>query len=489
MSKRLAFSAGVWSGLDVVLRQGVLFVVSLILARLLTPADFGIVALLTFFTSLSLVFVQGGLSAALIQKQETSRKEESAVFWWNLLASVCFSLALVLAGPRIASFYGYPVLRPLTWIAALQIIASALSAVQTALLTRRLQFRLITIAGGLSSLLAGAVGVVAAWLGAGVWALAWQMATAGVLNTIILWMVSDWRPSFHAGLGTIRHLISFGSWVGLGIILEVVYTQGFALIIGKLYGAREVGLYNRAVGTQLLPVTVMSTVIGRIALPLFSSRAAEPDALQRGLRLAIGLAMLLNLPMMAGLAILSPDVIVVLFGEKWLPAAPILTILALAGILQPVHAINLQMVLAQGQTRIFIRNEITKKVIGVVCAIAGSLFGIIGLAWSQVVYNVLGFLVNTQPARRSLGYGPLRQLRDLWGPAAATLAMSAAVLLLRRTLPLGPHAALAILAPTGAAVYFVTGWLVRARIFREAIEMVVESGPAQRLLRRPGPVA
>jgi O-antigen/teichoic acid export membrane protein len=233
----------------------------------------------------------------------------------------------------------------------------------------------------------------------------------------------------------------------------------------------------------------MSTIIGRIALPLFASRAADPEALQRGLRLAIGLAMLLNLPMMAGLAILSPDVILVLFGEKWLPAAPILTILALAGMVQPVHAINLQMVLAQGQTRTFIRNEIAKKTIGVACVIAGSLFGIIGLAWSQVVYHVLGFLVNTQPARRSLGYGPLRQLADLWGQCAATLAMSIGVFVLRRALPLGPHLSLALLVPVGGAIYFATGWLVRGRIFHEAVQMIAESGPAQRLLRRAGRTA
>ena len=489
MSKKLAFSAGIWSGIDIVCRQGVLFLVSLILARLLTPADFGIVALLTFFTSLSLIFVQGGLSAALVQRQQTSLEEESAVFWWNLLASGCFAAALVLAGPLLASFYGYPVLRPLTWVAAAQIMASALGAIQTALLTRRLQFKQLTVAGAFSSLLGGAVGVTAAWLGAGVWALAWQMAALAVVNTLVLWTVCGWRPAFHARFATMRHLIGFGSWVGLASLLEVLYTQGFALVVGKLYGAPELGLYNRAVGTQFMPISVLSSVISRIALPLFSARASEPEALRRGLRLAIGIAMLINLPMMAGLAILSPDVIVVLFGEKWLPAAPILAILSVAGILYPVHLINLQMVLARGQPRVFIRNEIIKKTIGVACVIVGSLFGIIGLAWSQLVFNVLAFIVNAEPARRSMGYGALRQLADLARPIAATIVMSVSIILLRHNAAMSPAAALAILVPFGAVIYFAAGWLLRASALLDAMHMVAESGPAQRLLRRRGSVA
>lgn len=489
MSKKLAFSAGLWSGIDIVFRQGVLFLVSLILARLLNPADFGIIALLTFFTSLSLVFVQGGLSAALVQRQQTSREEESAVFWWNMLASACFALALVAAGPFIASFYGYPVLRPLTWLAAVQIFSSSLGAVQTALLSRRLQFRKLTLVGAVSSLLGGVVGIVAAWLGAGVWALAWQTVTLAVANAILLWAICDWRPSFHVRIATMRHLIGFGGWVSLGSILEVLYTQGFSLVVGKLYGAPRLGIYNRAVGTQLMPTTVLSTIIGRIALPLFSSRADEPEALRRGLRLAIGLAMLINLPLMAGLSILAPDIVVTLFGQKWLPAAPILTVLALGGMLFPVHVINLQMVLAQGRPRTFLRNEIIKKSIGVICVVVGSLFGIIGLAWSQVVFNVLAFVANAQPARQSMNYGPLRQMADLAGPAAATVAMSVVLILVRRAVPLSPHASLALLVPAGAAIYFLVGWLVRSSIFIEATHMALETGFAQRLFRRPRPIA
>jgi teichuronic acid exporter len=483
VSKKAAAEAGLWSALDIVLRQGILFVVSVILARLLTPEDFGVVALLTFFTSLSVVFVQGGLSAALIQRQRTSLEEESAVFWWNLGASCVLGGALIAAGPMIASFYGFAVLRPLTILAALQIIVSALGAVQMALLTRALRFDLLTKAGILSSAAAGLIGVTAAFAGAGVWTLALQLLALAFFNSAAMWLISDWRPIAHFRLATIRHLIAFGSWVGIGSVLDVIYTQGFSLVIGKLHSVRELGLYNRASGIQLLPSSALSTIISRIALPLFSSRAGDKAALRRGLRLAIAIAMLLNLPIMIGIALLSDLIITVLFGPRWLPAAPILTILAFSGVLFPIHVINLQLVLAQGRSRSFINNELAKKTIGIVCIIVGSIFGISGLAYSQVVYNILAFLVNAQPARHSLHYGPLRQAADLAGIGGATAMMGVAVWAVRQVLSTSPLVTLFSCTVTGAVVYLATGILGRSAGFREALDLLLETPLGRRALK------
>ncbi|HEY0130708.1 MAG TPA: polysaccharide biosynthesis C-terminal domain-containing protein, partial [Allosphingosinicella sp.] len=219
----------------------------------------------------------------------------------------------------------------------------------------------------------------------------------------------------------------------------------------------------------------------RIALPLFAARAAEPDALQRGLKMAIGLAMMINLPAMVALAFLSPEVIVVLFGAKWLPAAPILSILAIGGILFPLHAINLQMVLAQGRTRIYLRNEIAKKMIGVTCMLVGSLFGIVGLAWSQVAYSLLAAIVNTRPSHVSLGYGLSKQLRDLSGIFLATLAMAAGIVLLKTLLDLDPLPTLGICSLAGGLLYLLTGFLVRSASFADALSLL----PLHRLRASP----
>jgi teichuronic acid exporter len=472
MTKQKAAAAGLWSALDIVLRQGVQFVVTVVLARLLAPEDFGIIAILSFFTTLSITFAQTGLTLGLVQRQQTSRDEESVVFWWNLAIALVFSVALVGVGPALAGFYGQPILGPLMWVAAAQVLFSALGAVQNALLTRNLRFDQLTKVGIVSSLLSGAAGIGVAVMGGGIWALAAQIVMSSAANTAGLWVVSPWRPSRHWHFQTGRSVFNYGTWVSIGVLLEVLYTQGSALLIGKLYGVRDLGFYTRAASTQLLPSSVLTQIVNRVALPLFSARTDEPDALKRGLRMAIGLAMILNLPIMVALAILSPEIVVVLFGAKWLPTAPILSILAIGGIFLPVHAINLQIVLAQGNMRVFLRNEIAKKTIGVVCMLIGSFFGIVGLAYSQIAYNVLAAVVNTRPSQVSLGYGLVAQLRDLTGIVLATAVMAAGVVLLKMVLGMGPLPTLVICTAVGGLLYLATGLLVRSVSFMDALSLL-----------------
>lgn len=464
-----AAKAGAWSAVEVLARQGILFLGSVILARLLAPEDFGIIALLALFINLSIVFVQGGLSIAIIQRQRTTSDEESAIFWWNLAGSMLFALVIVLAGPALAAFFHQPVLRHLVMVAAAQLVFAAAGGVHTAILTKEMRFDLLTKCSLLASLASGVAAVTAAFLGAGVWALALQIVTLALFNTVALWFVIDWRPTFHFRFETIRELFGFGAWVSVGNVMEVLYTNGFSLLIGKLHGVRQLGFYNQASATQLLPSSALSTIVSRVALPLLASNQDDPDALRRSLRLAIRSVMLVNLPAMAGLAVLSDLVVTVLFGPRWLPAAPILSILALGGILFPLHVINLQFVLARGQTATFIKIEITKKSVGIACVLVGSLFGIVGLAWSQVVYSVIAFLINTGPARRDLCYGPLKQLSDVAAIALVTLLMCGAVYFARTMISAGPLLTLMLCTLWGAVFYGALGWLSANPAFRDPL--------------------
>ncbi|WP_225421067.1 lipopolysaccharide biosynthesis protein [Sphingomonas parva] len=451
-----------------ILRQGVGFVVSIVLARILTPADFGLMALVLFFSSFSIYLVQGGISAALIQRQDTTLQEESAIFWWNLIGSVAFGLLLGLASPWIADFYGYPLLQPLLWVAALQIALTGIGAVQTALLTRELRFDRLMIAGIPASLLSGIVGVAAAAQGAGVWALALQSCLMAAINSALIWFISPWRPIAFFRPSAVRGLLGFGAWLGFSNTLELVYSQGFSLLIGKLYGARDLGLYSRAAGTQNLPSGILSSVVSGLAFPIFSAKADDPEALRRGLRMAAGLAMLINVPAMVGLALLSSLVIEVLFGEKWAPAAPILAILAFVGILLPMHVLNLKLLLAQGRADTYFRIEIYKKVIGTGFVVGGSLFGIFGLAYSQLAVAVAAYFVNTMPTARNIGYGGFAQLRDLAGIWGASLGMALVVLLLRQHVPGPPAVQLVALTAAGGVSYLALCFILRVPSLWEA---------------------
>jgi teichuronic acid exporter len=483
MSVRQAAHAGLWSTIDIVLRQAAQFGVSIALARLLMPADFGIIALLAFFSSFATVFIQGGLTMALVQRRETSHSEESAVFWCNLAAALLFGALLIAAGPAVATFYGYPVLAPLMGMATVQIVVSALGSVQTALLTRSLELRTLAKAGVASTVVGGAAGVACAAFGLGVWSLAVQITLAAAVNTLLLWWASPWRPTLRCRIADLRGLFGFGAWFSLSSILEVLFSQGFALVLGKLYGVRELGLYNRALSTQQLPTGVLSAIIGRIALPLFSARADDADALRRGLRMALGLVMFINLPMMVGVALLPDLIIDVLFGSKWLPAAPILAIVAWFGVLFPMHVLNLQAVLAQGRSRTYFQIELVKKIVGIVVIGAGSVLGIIGLAVAQLTVNVMAVFINAEPVRRSLGYGVFAQLRDLGGIILPTMVMAAVVLMLRTWIHLSPLPELAFLSLAGAVTYFALGFGLRLRSFLEAAHV------ARLVIERRSPAA
>lgn len=470
-TKAHAVRAGLWSTLDLSLRQGSQFIVSIILARLLTPADFGVIAIMSFFTALSNIFIQSGFEVALIQRNAVTHEEENAVFWTGVLASVLVAIALWLCGGPIARFYGQPLLAPLMLVASVQIVLGALGSVHGALLVRALRFDLTMISGVLSSVLAGIAGVAAALSGWGVWALAAQLSVGALTSTVSLWVLSPWRPKLGFRPAVLRPLLGFGGWLSLSSVLDIFYLQGSALLVGKLYGVRDLGLYNRAMTTQQLPATVMTSVIGRVTLPLFSARTGEPEAVKRGLRIAIGLVMLINIPAMAGLALLAEPVVTVLFGDQWRPAAPILSILALGGLLFPLHAINLQTLLAHGGSAHFFRIEVAKKLLGVTFVVIGALFGVQGLAWAQVALSVVALHLNLAPMGQRIGYGTLAQLRDLTGLVVPTLAMAGTVLLASHALS-SPILLLLVAVPGGAVVYFATCAILRARALGDAVELL-----------------
>lgn len=467
-----------------ILRLGLQFAATIVLARLLSPEDFGIFAILAVLTSFAVVFMQGGLTIAIIQRRETTALQESAIFWWNLAGSLALAVIFAVGAVPFARFFNQPVLRPLVAVAGLHIVLSAAGAVHSALLTRSLRFDIVTKAGVASTVIAGITAIAAAFLGVGVWALAVQLVLQTLINTLALWWLSPWRPCWHWRLGTIRGMFRFGAWVSIGNVLDVLYTNGISLLIGKLFGMRELGFYNRAVVTQAMPGSILTAMVSRVALPLLAERQDDPAALRDGVRTATTVTMMINVPIMVGMALLSREITVVLFGQRWLPTAPILAVLAISGILLPMHVINLQAILATARSDTFIRIELAKKVCGLAFIVIGSQWGVVGLAWSQVALSIVALLINAGPAGRGMNYGPLRQLRDLWAIGLAAAVMTLAVLAVRTALPGGAIATLALSIVVGAASYTGAGWLTGAVVFRQMSALALDGGARLRRRRR-----
>ena len=472
MLRHRAKSAVIWSGFDMFMRQGMGFVITIILARLLVPEDFGTLALLALFLGIANLFVDAGFSVALIQKKDITHVDESTVFWFNIGAALLVMLVLFVISPWIADFFALPVLKPLTMLMACNILISALGSIHNTLLTKRLDFKTPVKVGAISTIISGSVGVYMAWADYGVWALAGGAISNTVAGTLLLWAFSPWRPLFTFSGQSFRRLGSFGGWMFSAHFLDTLYQRGYTLLIGKFYGTYDLGIYNRADSTQQLPANMLTSVLSRVAFPLFSSVSQDKQRLRRGVRLSVRSITLMTAPTMVGLSVLAVPFIRVVFGEQWLPAAPILQILCAAGLLRPLHVINLSALQAQGHGKLFFRLEIIKKSLGILTLVIGSYFGIMGIAWSRVIQSVFALMINSHFTNKFLGYGMREQTKDCFPSILLSAVMAAVVVMADIWFQMGGVLELLLLISLGASFYILVNLFLGTGAFREAVAFI-----------------
>lgn len=461
--KKKSVLATLWSGLDIFMRQGLQFVVTIFLARLLSPEDFGTIALLYLFTGVASIFIDSGLSAALVNRQDITHKDESTVFWFSLIVSIIACVAFWNSASWIARFFNVEVLVPLVKLLSLNFVLNALGATHTALLSKELNFQMPMKIGLISSVISGAVAISLALGGAGVWALAFQMVTANLLNTVLLWFFNPWRPSLSFSFHSARRLFGFGGYLMLSGLLDVLYNRIFSLLIGKFYGVGQLGFYSRADNTKQIPVDVLSKTLARVAFPVFSAAAGDKEKLFRGVRTALIGLMFINIPMMLGLIAVAENLVVVVFGKKWLPCVEILEILSLSGVMWPLHVINLNVLKAQGHSNLFFKLEVIKKLFGFSILYVGFSYGIMGLAWGQVIFGFLAFFINAHYTGMHLNYGSKHQLADIFPIIILSLCMATVVSFLNNFVQLGNGLKLVVDIVVGVGFYFFGAWALKLR--------------------------
>jgi O-antigen/teichoic acid export membrane protein len=455
MLKHRAFVATLWSGGDIVLRQGLQFATTMVLARLLAPADFGVVAMLGLFIGVAYVLMDGGFSAALIQCRDVDHADESTVFWFNLGIGGILTVALFAVAPAIAHFYDTPVLVPLTRAMSFACLLASAGAIHSTLLSRELNFRTQAQASVVAALLSGSVAVILALHGAGVWALAAQAVVMAGTMSVLLWLLHPWRPARKFSRNSLRKLLGFGGYHLGSSLLEMAYSRLYTVFVGRMFGARELGYYANADNSRMIPGNFLAGVVSRVALPMFSAAAHDPVMLRRGMQLSVRGMMLINAPAMLGMAVLAEPVIALLFGRQWLAAAPILRVLCLAGLFYPLHAINLNALMAQGHARLMFRLEAAKKMVGVVLIAVGASYGVMGVAWSQVAFSLVALGFNAYYSKRFIGFGALAQLRESAPPLFAAAVMAGGIAAASWGWEARPVLKLAILGMGGALVYLV----------------------------------
>jgi len=459
--------------------QGVAFVVSLLLARLLDPSDYGVLTMLTVFIAVSQVFVQSGLNTALIQKKDVDEVDMSSVFWVSLtIAAALYALLFALA-PAIASYYAMPELKPTLRVLALVLLPGALVSVQQAAVARQMAFRRLMAASLTATVLSGAVGVGMAMSGMGYWALVGQQLTNQFGMALLLALLVKWRPHLLFSFERVKTLIRFGWKLLASSLLDTGYLNLRTAVVGKLFPSDVLAFYNR--GKQF-PELVMNAVNGSIQsvmLPVLSEQQDDLARMKQMMRRSVMVSSFLVLPMMAGLAAVAKPLISLLLTDKWLPCVPFLQICCIDFAFYPIHTANLQAINAMGRSDVFLKLEIIKKSYGlVILAITALLFGnVYAIAWGAVASTLLSAAVNASPNRKLLGYGYLEQMKDVLPSALMALVMFLAVSALGG-LQLPAFVLLCVQIVCGAAVYGGLALLIRPESARYLLEQ------AQAFLKR-----
>lgn len=473
-------SATKWSALDVFMRQGVQFVVSIVLARILVPEDFGVIAMLAMFIGVAGVFIDSGFSSALIQRQNTTHTDESTVFFFNLGMGAVAALLLCAAAPWIATFFKQPVLQYLTYAMAFNLFVNAFGSIHNTLLSKEMNFKTLAKVGVVSSVVAGALAIYMASQGYGVWSLAGHSVVSGIVTVLLLWLWHPWRPAWTFSFASLRSFFRFGGYTMAATLTDVFSTNLYLIMIGKMYSVRDVGFYDRAQRTQQLPITLMMGIINRVAYSAFATVSEDKARLVRGLRQAQAVSMFVNIPILVGVIILAEPLVLTLFGAQWLPCVPILQVLGLGGLIWPLHVLNLNILIAQGRSDLFFKITMFKKVFTISLTVAASFYGVMAIAWSQVVISIFAYFVNTHYTKVLLGYSGWKQLSDLAVNFVAVIPMAVAVYLMIDMMQASPFIKLIVASIMGGVIYLLTCRLLCAELLNECLSMAgVRKRPAQ----------
>ena len=425
--KRKAVSSLVWRFMERCGAQGVSFVVSIVLARLLAPEVYGIIALVTVFTAILQVFVDSGMANALIQKKDADDLDFSSVFYFNLIMCITLYLLLFFCAPLISSFYDNAELTPVIRVLGVTLLISGVKNVQQAYVSRSLQFKRFFFATLGGTIGAAVIGITMAYMGFGVWALVAQSLFNSATDTLILWITVKWRPRRQFSFARLKELLKYGWKLLASGLLHTVYLNLRSLIIGKLYTPQNLAYYEKGNSFPTVIVSNINTSIDSVLLPTMSGVQDDKEKIKTITRRSIMTSSYIMWPMMVGLAAVAKPLIVLLLTEKWLMVVPFLQITCFSLGLEPLQTANLNAIKAVGRSDIFLRLEIVKKTVSIAILLLTMQFGVIAIALSGLIYSVIAAMFNSAPNKKLLGYSYMEQIKDILPSFMIALLMGAVV--------------------------------------------------------------
>ena len=402
-----------WSAIERFSVQAVQFIFQIILARLLSPSDYGLIAMLAIFMAIAQAFIDSGFTNALIKKLDRTDKDFSTVFYFNLFISIVIYILLYLGAPFIAKFYRTSDLTDITRVYMLSLPIIALGAIQRTQFTIKVNFRDQAIASFSGALAGGIVGIILATQGYGAWALVGSALATNIVTTIIFWIRSTWRPRWEFSIVSLRTMFSFGSKLLFSGLLNTAYTNLYQFVIGRRFSKQDLGYYSRADQFAQFPSSNITGIMQRVTYPILCTIADDDEKLLAAYRQYIKLAAYIIFPLMIGLAAIAKPLINVVLGQKWQFASIILQILCFSYLWYPIHAINLNLLMVKGRSDLFLRVEIIKKVVGICILLIVMNFSVELMAIGNVASSFIALFINTYYTKKMIGYGIRDQVKDI----------------------------------------------------------------------------
>lgn len=413
ITKKKVLGSLFWRFSERTAAQGVSFIVSVILARLLTPEDYGLIGLITVFISIATVFVSSGFGNALIQKENATQTDFSSVFYFSIFMGAAMYIILFICAPFIASFYNDPVLTPIVRVLSLSLIIAGVNSVQQAYVSKTMQFKRFFFSTIIGTVVSAIIGIFMAYKGYGVWALVIQNLSNQIMDTCILWFTVKWRPTLEFSFTEMKKMFSYGWKLLFSSLLDTVYNNLYSLVIGKFYSAKDLGHYNRGRNIPNMVITNINGSIQSVMFPAFSNCQGDKVRLKAMVRRSIMTSTYIIMPAMIGLAAVAKPITILLLTEKWLPSVPFMQFSCFILAFWPIHTTNLQAINSVGRSDIFLKLEIIKKLLGFSIMVISIPMGLYAMMIGNCFSAVITSFLNASPNRKLLNYGYREQIKDI----------------------------------------------------------------------------
>lgn len=451
--------------------QLVTFIVSIVLARILAPKDYGTIALVTVFTTILQVFVDSGLGTALIQKKDADDLDFSSVFYFNFIVCIILYVGMFIAAPYIALFYKDTTLTPVIRVISLTIVISGVKGIQQAYVSKNMLFKRFFFSTIGGTIFSAVLGIAMAYMGYGVWALVAQQLSNTAIDTLILWLTVKWRPKKMFSYERLKGLFSFGWKLLISSLLDTAYNNLRNLIIGKLYSSSDLAFYNQGEKFPKVIVMNINASIDSVLLPTMSVEQDNPERIKQMTRRAIKTSTYVMAPLMMGLAFCAEPIVRLVLTDKWIFCIPFLRIFCITYMFWPVHTANLNAINAMGRSDWFLRLEIIKKIVGLAILLSTMWFGVMAMAYSLLLSSVLSQIINSWPNRKLLKYGYLEQVRD-FAPGILLAVLMGICVHFVEYMSLPMIVTLVVQIVLGAIIYIVGSAILKLEEFQYLLEMI-----------------